>query len=176
MRHIWICLIDGFLVRSGAVKAGDTMPLLLERVTRIFPHAGPDSVKVFSEDGRIFDSDLWFSNPAHENSDVAKAEQILVAVGVVDGHVGIKIHRGMNFDEVLQVEANTFTEKIAENMDFGIYDFSGEQLASIEDMIALIGPENTADPVFQKPSRPQGRKSSRQPPHRRARRTRTAPR
>lgn len=146
MRHIWICLIDGCLVRSGSVQPADTMPVLLERMLRVFPHMAPESLKVICEDGRVFDSELWFSNPTLGDPQLAEKDDLLAAVGVVDGHVGVKLHRGLTPEEVLQREISSFSGKIDDNMDFGIFDFSGEQLGSIEDMIVLLGPQSVALP------------------------------
>ncbi len=145
MRHIWICIIDGCLVRSGMVQPGDTMPMLMERLTRIFPHMGTDSIKVVCEDGRVFDTELPFSSPSLGDAARPEGDDALAAVGVVEGHVGVKVHHGKPAEDILNAEANTFSGRLTDNMDFGLYDFSGEQIASIEDIITLIGPENAPD-------------------------------
>jgi len=140
MRHIWICIIDGCIVRSGPVKSSETMPVLMERLMRTFPHMGNNSVQVISEDGRVFDSELWFSHPT-EGDVKPEQDELLAAIGVVNGFVAAKVHRGLSVEEIIQSEAGSFSGKINDDVDFGIFDFSGDQLASIEDMIAVAGPE-----------------------------------
>ncbi len=140
MRHIWICIIDGCIVRSGPVKPSETMPVLMERLMRTFPHMGSNSVQVISEDGRVFDSELWFSHPT-EGDVKPEQDDLLAAIGVVNGFVAAKVHRGMSIEEIIQSEAGSFSGKINDDVDFGIFDFSGDQLASIEDMIVVAGPE-----------------------------------
>lgn len=174
MRHIWLCIIDGVLVRSGMVQPGDTMPLLMERLLRVFPHMGADSIKVVAEDGRIFDNELWFSSPTLGEVKKPEGDDALAAVGVVEGHVGVKVHHGKTAEEILGAEANTFSGRLTDNMDFGLYDFTGEQVASIEDIITLIGPENTPDlgpyaAPLQQAANPQRRRARRQQRGRRGR-------
>jgi hypothetical protein len=149
MRHLWLCIIDGCLIRSGPVQPGDTMRSLMEKLSRTFPHMAPDSLKIIREDGRIFDTELGFSNPSPINANDPESQKILAAVGVVEGYVGVKVHQGKTIEEILQAEAGTISGKINDNMDYAIYDFTGEQLASIEDMIALLEPENAPEPLFQ---------------------------
>lgn len=163
MRHIWVCLIDGCLVRSGAVQPGETMPMLADKLLRSFPHMGSDSLKVICEDGRIFDRELSFSNPTLRDPNSKEPDNLLAAVGVVDAFVGVKIHKGITVEEVLDAEAHAFSGKITDNMDFGVYDFNGNLLASIEDMMTLVAPEQAPDPLLQ---------PSDENRHRRARRTR----
>ena len=129
MRHIWVCLIDGCLVRSGVVQPGETMPMLADKLHRCFPHMGPDSLKVICEDGRLFDHELPFSSPSLRDPNTKGEDDLLAAVGVVDTFVGVKIHRGLSTEEVLDAEAHTFSGKITDNMDFGVYDFNGDLLA-----------------------------------------------
>jgi hypothetical protein len=155
MQHIWICIIDGCLIRSGPVHAGDTINLLQEKLFKTFPHMGPESLKVVREDGKVFDMEMGFSNPTHDDK---TAHTILAAVGVVEGFVGVKIHRNVTAEEVLEMEAGSFSGKIDDNMDFGVYDFTGEQLASIEDMILHLGPESAPEPLYQPPSEDSGRR------------------
>ncbi len=145
-------MIDGCLIRSGSVQSGETIFSLSDQLIRVFPHMGKDSLKVICEDGKIYDSELPFSAPTHEKSPSSHVDDALIAVGVVEGHMGVKIHHGMMVEEVLQAEASAFSEKITDYMDFGVYDFSGEQLASIEDMIALVSPEHAPEPLLSKPS------------------------
>jgi hypothetical protein len=149
MQHIWICIIDGCLIRSGSVRPGDTIEVLREKLFRVYPHMGPESLKVVREDGKIFDPEMGFSNPTYDEK---VARETLAAVGVVEGFVGVKIHRNVNAEQVLESEAGSFSGKINDNMDFGVYDFSGEQVASIEDMILHLGPESAPDPLYQPPA------------------------
>ena len=137
MRYIWICIIDGCIVRSGMVQTGETMPKLIERVSRHLPHMGPDSMKVVGEDGKVYDSEAWFPGPAPEVPDPAP-ETELIAVGVVEACFGVKLHHGATPEEVIQAEAKSFSGRIDDMVDFGVFDFSGEQLASIEDMVAFV--------------------------------------
>jgi hypothetical protein len=145
MRHIWICLIDGVIVRSGPVQPGDTMPLLLEKLMRVYPHMQTDSLKVVREDGSIFDSELWFASPSPNDPNRIDVDDILVTVGVVEGHLGVRIYHGKSPEDILTTEANTFPEKITEQMDFGIFNFAGDQLVSIEDMISHLGPQSSQE-------------------------------
>lgn len=145
MRHIWICLIDGVIVRSGPVQPTDTMPVLLERLMRVYPHMQSDSLKVIREDGLIFDSELSFSNPAHNDPNRPDVDDLLAAVGVVEGHLGVQIYHGKTPEEILIGESKTFPEIITEQMDFGIFNFAGDQLISIEDMITYLGPQCVPD-------------------------------
>lgn len=145
MRLIWICLIDGVIIKSGAVQPGDTMPLLTERLMKSYPHTGPDSLKVIGEDGRVFDSELPFPTPT--SSDSQTTDDVFAAVGVVDNFVGVKIHRDKTPDEILEAELSSFTGKITDNMDFGIFDFSGEQLVTIEEMLAMVSPDQAPEPI-----------------------------
>ncbi|MBI4027469.1 MAG: hypothetical protein HY360_20960 [Verrucomicrobia bacterium] len=170
MRHIWICMIDGCLVRAGAVQPGDTMPLLLERLLKVFPHMQPEALKIVCEDGRIFDNELWFANPTLRDPQAQTPDNLLVAVGVVDGHVGVKVHHGLTAEQILEAEASTFSGRINDNMDFGVYDFSGEQHASIEDMIALVESETPPPSAEPTQHRNRPRKARRFPPRRRVRR------
>ena len=170
MRHFWVCLIDGFLIRSGAIKPGDTMQGLLEQISRYLPHAQPDAVKVIREDGHIFDNQIWFSNPTEHDSQAARDENLYAAIGVVNGHLGVKIHRGFHLEDILHGEAETFSGKITEDTDFGIYEFSGEQVASIEDITNLLGPDDTLDPSLREPPRAQGPRGGRRPARRFSRR------
>ncbi len=144
MRHIWICIIDGCIVRSGPVKPSETMPVLVERLMRTFPHMGTNSVQVISEEGRVFDSELWFSHPT-EGDVKPEHDDLLAAIGVVNGFVAAKVHRGMSVEDIIQSEAGSFSGKINDDVDFGVFDFSGDQLASIEDMILVAGPETAPD-------------------------------
>lgn len=151
MRHIWICLIDGCLIRSGPVQASETMPILLERLLKIFPHMGPHAVKVIAEDGRLFDDELWFASPTAADPKTAESDTLLAAVGVVEGHVAVKLHHGKSIEDVLNAEAGSFTGRITDDVDFGVYDFFGEQQASIEDIIAVLGPEQSGEPPQRQP-------------------------
>ncbi len=148
-RFIWICIIDGCIVRSGAVQVGETMPKLIERVSRHLPHMASDSMKVVGEDGKVYDSEAWFPGPAPEVAG-APSETELVAVGVVEAFFGAKLHHGATPEEVIQTEAKSFSGRIDDMVDFGVFDFSGEQLASIEDMVAYVQqtePEKAPDYV-----------------------------
>lgn len=167
MQHIWICIIDGCLIRSGPVHPDDTITLLQEKLFKTFPHMGPESLKVVREDGKVFDMEMGFSNPTYDEK---AAHTILAAVGVVEGFVGVKIHRHVTAEEVLEMEAGSFSGKINDHMDFGIYDFTGEQMASIEDMILHLGPESAPEPLYQPPSEDSGGRRVRS--RRRYRRTR----
>ncbi|MCC7517892.1 MAG: hypothetical protein IT578_01775 [Verrucomicrobiae bacterium] len=137
MRYIWICIIDGCIVRSGAVQAGETMPKLIERISRHLPHMASDSMKVVGEDGKVYDSHAWFPGPAPETPG-APPETELIAAGVVESFFGVKLHHGATPEDVIQAEAQSFSGRIDDMVDFGVFDFSGEQLASIEDMVAYV--------------------------------------
>jgi hypothetical protein len=145
MRHIWICLIDGVIVRSGPIQPTDTMPIVLEKLMRVYPHMQTDSLKVIREDGLIFDSELSFSNPSPNDPNRADVDDILAAVGVVEGHLGVQIYHGKSPEDILTTEASNFPEKITEQMDFGIFNFAGDQLVSIEDVITFLGPKNVQE-------------------------------
>jgi hypothetical protein len=145
MRHIWICLIDGVIVRSGAVQPQDTMPMLQEKLMRVYPHMQIDSLKVLREDGSVFDVELPFHNPSPNDPNRKDVDDILAAVGVVEGHLGVQIYHGKATEEILATEANNFPEKITEQMDFGVFNFAGDQLVSIEDVINFLGPKNVQE-------------------------------
>ncbi len=136
MRYLWICVIDGCLIRSGPVRPADTMAMLSERVARSLPHMGPESLKVIAEDGRIYSGEVTFpSGSASEPADGGD----LVAVGIVSQFVGVKVHHGLGIEAVIELEAQSFSGRLNDQVDFGIFNFLGEQLASIEDMIAFLG-------------------------------------
>jgi hypothetical protein len=140
MRHIWICLIDGVLIRSGLVHPGETMPALLEKLLQRYPHMRPEAMKVIREDGAIFDSELWFSTSSVEGPKPEEQDDVLAVVGVVDGHIGVNIRKGKSAEDILMNEAQSLEDHLAEDVDFGIFNFNGEQVASIEDMMSFITP------------------------------------
>jgi hypothetical protein len=140
MRHIWICLIDGVLIRSGLVHPGETMPSLLEKLLQRYPHMRPEAMKVIREDGAIFDNELWFSTSSVEGPKPEEHDDVLAVVGVVDGHIGVNIRKGKSAEDILMNEAQSLEDHLAEDVDFGIFNFNGEQVASIEDMMSFITP------------------------------------
>ncbi len=114
----------------------DTMAMLSERVARSLPHMGPESLKVIAEDGRIYSGEVTFpSGSASEPADGGD----LVAVGIVSQFVGVKVHHGLGIEAVIELEAQSFSGRLNDQVDFGIFNFLGEQLASVEDMIAFLG-------------------------------------
>lgn len=134
------------------------MPKLIERVSRHLPHMASDSMKVVGEDGKVYDSEAWFPGPAPEVAG-APPETELVAIGVVEAFFGAKLHHGATPEEVIQAEAKSFSGRIDDMVDFGVFDFSGEQLASIEDMVAYVQqtePEKAPDFVHEAQGAPHG--------------------